>query len=136
MTLREFSKFGLSHLDLLVLSTCESGVAGATVDVHAFTIDHVLMSCRIPAVIGMLFPVADEAMASFMRRFYVRLRLGEDKAEALAGVQREFLTGAAGETWRAPFYWAAPVLSGNWLGWPASSEKRNHLRIVTPGSPE
>jgi len=141
ITLREFSDMGLSHLDLLVLSTCDSGVAGAMDDARAFAVDHVLLSCRVPSVIGMLFPVADEAMASFMQRLYVRLRRGEDKARAIAAVQGEFLSGKAGDAWRAPFYWAAPVLSGNWLGWPVghtspNNGKRNHLRLVTPNSPE
>lgn len=140
LTLREFAQMGLSHLDLLVLSTCNSGVASGRMDARAFAVDHVLMTGKVPAVVGMLFPVPDEAMATFMQRFYQRLQQGDDKARALAAVQTEFLTGAAGDAWRAPIFWAAAMLSGNWLGWSASGlpreeGRRNHLRLVTPGSP-
>lgn len=134
LTLREFAEMGLSHLDLLVLSTCNSGVASGRMDARAFAVDHLLMTGKVPAVVGMLFPVQDEAMTTFMQRFYQRLRQGDDKARALAAVQTDFLTGAAGDAWRAPFYWAAPMLSGNWVGWPVG-ERRNHLRLVVPGSP-
>jgi CHAT domain-containing protein len=120
LTLRDFAGMGLSHLDLLVLSTCNSGVASGRMDAGAFAVDHVLMAGKVPAVVGMLFPVPDEAMATFMQRFYQRLRQGDDKARALAAVQTEFLTGVAGNAWRAPFFWAAPMLSGNWLGWPVN----------------
>ena len=120
LTLRDFAGMGLSHLDLLVLSTCNSGVASGRMDAGAFAVDHVLMAGKVPAVVGMLFPVPDEAMATFMQRFYQRLRQGDDKARALAAVQTDFITGAAGDAWRAPIFWAAAMLSGNWLGWPVN----------------
>lgn len=137
LTLSDLSGLSLSHLDLIVLSACDSGVSGGMTDPRAFAVDHLLMSGRVPAVLGMLYPVHDEAMSIFMQRFYDRLRGGSDKAAALAAVQREFLSGAAGVMWRAPFFWAAPVLSGNWLGWPAMSPKSDggqhkHLRLVEP----
>jgi CHAT domain-containing protein len=119
LSLRELLGLGLSNLDLLVLSTCDSGVAGGINDARAFAVDHILNAGNVPAVIGMLFRVNDAAMARFMERFYKRLRLGDDKARALAAVQGAFLNGEEGTDWRSPFFWAAPVLSGNWLGWPA-----------------
>ena len=138
VALGDLAQMGMSHLDLLVLSTCESGVASGTMDARAFAVDHLLMAGKLPAVIGMLFPVADQAMAEFMKRFYQCLRRGDDKARALAAVQIDFLNGAAGTAWRAPFFWAAPMLSGNWQGWPAgeppaTQARRSHLFLVAPG---
>ena len=121
ITLQAFAELGLSHLDLLVMSTCESGVGGSAQRGAEFAIDHILQATSVAAVMGTLFPVRDAATAELMRRFHAYLRGGHDKAWALAAAQRSFIRGDAGEAWRAPKFWAAPILSGNWLGWPATS---------------
>ncbi len=121
ITLAELVGLGLSHLDLVVLSACESAVAaGRALWASSFAVDHLLLAAGVPSAVGMLWRVDDAATAELMRRFYANLRLGLDKAEALARAQNAFLQGETGRDWRAPHYWAAPVLSGNWLGWHSS----------------
>lgn len=116
--LPELAALGLGHLDLLVLSACESGVAAGHGAHGNFAIDHVLHAGRVPAVIGTLFPVDDASTAALMAHLHARLRAGDDKARALCDAQRVAIRGDRGPAWRQPFFWAAPALSGNWLAWP------------------
>lgn len=117
LPLHDLARQDLAHLDLLVLSACDSAATGAGGASAAFAVDQILLSSGIPSVIGMLYPVADHATAELMRRFHAHLRRGIDKARALALAQRALLEGAADPDWRQAYFWAAPVLSGNWLGW-------------------
>ena len=121
LDLSKFAALGLNHLDLLVLSTCESGLASGAQLQENFAVDHVLQAGDIPAIVGTLFPVSDNATAELMRRFHAHLRAGDDKAHALAAAQRSLLAGHTAKDWRAPRFWAAPMLSGNWQGWRTSS---------------
>ena len=68
-------------------------------------------------MVGMLWSVDSEAMRWLMQAFHCQLRPGTDKDEALARAQRSMLAGKFGGEWALPVFWAAPVLSGNWLGW-------------------
>jgi CHAT domain-containing protein len=120
MTVRELLELDLSHLDLLVLSMCESGVVTAREQQAGnFAIDHLLLNGRIGAILATLFRVDDAASAELMKQFYENLRAGHDKARALSLAQRRLASGSAGDRWRATYFWAAPVLSGNWLAWTA-----------------
>jgi CHAT domain-containing protein len=117
LTLRELLDLGLPGLDLVVLSACDSGVvAGRQSWSSAFAVDHLLIGSGVPAALGTLWPVADRATAALMSRFHAGLAFGLDKAAALGDAQRAFLRGEAGPEWREPWFWAGPVLSGNWLG--------------------
>jgi CHAT domain-containing protein len=50
-----------------------------------------------------------------MDDFYQQLSQGIHKAEALANVQRKFLTDPDYQTYQHPYYWAAFILAGNWF---------------------
>ncbi|MGB8698876.1 MAG: CHAT domain-containing protein [Thermosynechococcaceae cyanobacterium] len=96
-----------SPIELLILSACATatgdrrsalGLAGATVQSGALS------------ALGTLWRVDDESQALLMREFYSNLLDGNSKAEALRLAQLHLLKNH----W-TPFFWAAPVLIGDYL---------------------
>lgn len=119
MSLAELIGLGLSGLDLIVMSLCNSGVVDAVTSAEgAFAADVMLLEGGARAAVSTLWPADNEATCVLMTMFYRNLRANLDKDSALAQVQRAFIAGEIGHgTWRLPFYWGAPVVSGNWRGW-------------------
>jgi CHAT domain-containing protein len=119
VSLGELVGFGLSRMDLVVLSTCSSGVVDSVTSAEgAFAADSMLLAGGARAAVSTLWPTDSEATCALMAGFYQGLRAGLDKDDALAQGQRAFITGETGQgSWRLPFYWASAVLSGNWHGW-------------------
>ena len=60
-----------------------------------------------------LWKVNDLATVEFMNSFYLKLKNGEGRAEALANTQKEFRNHPI-KAWRHPNVWAAFQLSGDW----------------------
>jgi CHAT domain-containing protein len=97
-------------IELLVLSACNTatgddravlGLAGLTVRSGA------------RSTLAALWPVKDKAAAQLMTAFYQQLQQpGTSKAEALRQAQIELIRKP---DFRAPFFWSAFVLVGNWL---------------------
>lgn len=96
-------------LELLTLSACQSakggelGFAGIGISVGA------------RSAVGTLWPVNDFSTKTLMEQFYQNLKNG--KAKALQNAQTEMLNGklSADKDFQHPFYWAAFLLTGNWL---------------------
>jgi CHAT domain-containing protein len=94
---------------LVVLSACESGLAGAQRGdelvglVRAFTI------AGAARVLATLWPVDDQVTARFMGDFYRALCAGGTPAAALHQAQR-----AVRHDHPHPFFWAAFTLHGGW----------------------
>lgn len=59
-----------------------------------------------------LWSVDDHATAEIMERFYVHLKHGADKREALQLAKRDYLRNVSGEK-KDPFYWAPFILIGD-----------------------
>jgi CHAT domain-containing protein len=59
-----------------------------------------------------LWKVADDATRDLMIGFYLRLRSGEGRADALRNVQLSLLHG--GPNRAHPFFWASFIQSGDW----------------------
>lgn len=97
-----------SMVELLVLSACETakgdnratlGLAGIAVRAGA------------RSTLSTLWQVSDRSTSELMERFYKELTKPEvTKAEALHQAQLELF-----KEYKAPYYWAAYVLVGNWL---------------------
>jgi CHAT domain-containing protein len=96
-------------IDLLVLSACET----ATGDNRAtLGLAGVAIKARTKSTIASLWKVNDKATQLLMANFYQNLvtkKLG--KAESLKLAQQSLLQHPQ---YRAPYYWAAFVLVGNW----------------------
>ncbi len=96
-------------IDLLVLSACETanGDNRATLGLAG-----VAIKARTKSTIASLWKVNDKATQLLMANFYQNLvtkKLG--KAESLKLAQQSLLQHSQ---YRAPYYWAAFVLVGNW----------------------
>jgi len=96
-------------LDLLVLSACQTAAGDP-----AANLGLAAMAVRSGAssTIASLWPVSDDATATFMDAFYGAWQGGRiSKVEALRQAQLQLLTSA---NYQHPFYWAAFTLLGNW----------------------
>ena len=96
-------------LDLLVLSACQTAVGDP-----AANLGLAAMAVRSGAssTLASLWPVSDEATATFMTAFYEAWQGGRvSKVEALRQAQRQLI---ASENFQHPFFWAAFTLLGNW----------------------
>jgi CHAT domain-containing protein len=132
-------KFDFSHIDLITLSACETGLGGGR-DAQGEEIEGfgaLVQKQGARGVVATLWPVADESTAQLMQSFY-RLREEENltKAEALRRAQLALIRGAQASAASAPqrglkaapdsqptsagnyshpYYWAPFILMGNWL---------------------
>ncbi len=97
---------------LVVLSACNSGL-GKEIRGEGFVgIVRGFMYAGAERVVASLWKVQDEATAAFMKRFYQHmLQEGEPPATALRMAQLEI---SKQRRWKAPYYWAAFVLQGEW----------------------
>jgi CHAT domain-containing protein len=105
-----FRSQGKTVVELLVLSACETatgdsraalGLAGAAVRAGA------------RSTIASLWQIDDESTAMFVSAFYRELKSGKiTKAEAVHRAQLQLLKHP---NYKAPSFWSAYVLIGNWL---------------------
>ena len=95
--------------DLIVLSACNTGVGATLPGEGVMGLPYALFVAGNKNTLLTLWPVADDATAEFMSRFFTRLRQGESQVGALTAVKREF---AQHPQWNAPRFWAAFVLYG------------------------
>jgi len=95
---RRAFEFGL--VDLLTLSACSTGYAQPGRDGRELeSLARITGSRGAKAILASLWPVADKTTAILMQRFYeLRERGSYSKAQAMALVQREFITGTLGST--------------------------------------
>lgn len=99
---------------LVFLSGCETALGpGAATDFGLgedyATLARAFLYAGARDVVATLWRVEDRGAAELASRFYGRLP-GRPAADALAAAQRELLTGSR---YRAPYYWAGYVLSGD-----------------------
>ncbi len=138
--------YDFGSVDLLTLSACSTafGLAqGDGRDIDSFA--EISRRGGARAILASLWPVNDASTSILMQRFYeLRERRNLGKAEALAAVQKEFVSGRIGEGDQAasvvfetvrrgavgaddmepapirldgfkhPYYWAPFIMMGNW----------------------
>jgi CHAT domain-containing protein len=99
-------------VDLVVLSACSSGLGKHYRGEGLVGIVRGFMYAGAERVVASLWKVDDEATSEFMKRFYQCMFSDElSPAAALRQAQIEMWRQ---EDWRAPFYWAAFVIQGDW----------------------
>ncbi|MDJ1182914.1 tetratricopeptide repeat protein [Roseofilum casamattae] len=98
--------------DLVVLSACQTGLGKEIQGEGLIGLTRGFMYAGTPRVLVSLWNVDDAATAEIMARFY-RLMWQENlsPAKALQAAQLEMQTETQ---WKAPFYWAAFTLQGEW----------------------
>ncbi len=115
LTAAEALMLDLKGTELVVLSACSTGQGDVRTGEGVYGLQRSLTVAGARSTLLSLWKVDDAATAEFMTRFYKRLKAGESRADALAATQREFREGVTGhDDWRAPAYWAAWQLVGDW----------------------
>ena len=98
--------------DVVVLSACETGLGKAVRGEGLIGLTRGFMYAGAKRVVVSLWSVRDESTAQLMVIFYRELIKGrKSPASALRAAQMEMFRS---EKWRAPHYWAAFVLQGEW----------------------
>jgi CHAT domain-containing protein len=139
-TLRDIGGWSLSHIDLVVLSACETGLGGFDNNGEQILgLGYQFQRRGAKAVIASLWAVSDQGTQVLMTAFSDGLALGMSKTEALQAAQRALITNdfvavggrreamvelvssttgqrlKPGGTLAHPYYWAPFILIGNGL---------------------
>lgn len=100
--------------DMVVLSACNTGLGKDVKGEGLIGLTRGFMYAGVPRVVASLWKVDDEATAELMKRFYEKmLREKKSPAEALREAQVAMWRQ---KRWRAPYFWAAFVLQGEYEG--------------------
>ena len=98
--------------ELVVLSACQTGLGKEIKGEGLVGLTRGFMYAGAARVIVSLWNVNDQATAELMTRLYQKmLKQGERPAAALRAAQVELWKQ---KQWKAPFYWAAFTLQGEW----------------------
>jgi CHAT domain-containing protein/Tfp pilus assembly protein PilF len=119
-TLKEIENWTLSNFDLVVLSACETGLAGNFGDSNGEEIlglGYQFQSRGAKATIASLWRVADDSTQALMTEFYKALKSGQPKAQALQTAQRALIAkkDPKNPAFNQPYHWASFILIGNGL---------------------
>jgi CHAT domain-containing protein/Tfp pilus assembly protein PilF len=106
--------------DLVVLSGCETALGREVRGEGLVGLTRGFLYAGAARVAASLWRVQDRATAELMGRFY-RAMLQEGKSPA-AALREAQLAIRSDRRWRAPYYWAAFVLQGDWRDTPRASE--------------
>jgi CHAT domain-containing protein len=100
------------NAELVTLSACQTGIGKAVRGEGLIGLARGFMNAGASRVVASLWQADDEATAALMKRFYRGLlRDGLPPAAALRAAQVDIQRK---NIWRAPFYWGAFVLQGDW----------------------
>jgi CHAT domain-containing protein/Tfp pilus assembly protein PilF len=98
--------------DLVVLSACQSGIGKEVRGEGLIGLTRGFMYAGARSVAASLWKVDDVATRELMERFYSKMfKSGLSPSAALRAAQLGMLNTTQ---WRAPYYWAAFVLQGEW----------------------
>jgi CHAT domain-containing protein/tetratricopeptide (TPR) repeat protein len=125
LTAAELATMDLRHVEVVVLSGCETGLGEVQGGEGALGMQRALQIAGVGATVGSLWTVPDDKTSLLMQRFYANL--WEKKLPRLAALREAQLwmlrTGGkdsdavpSGTPARrlSPHYWAAFTLSGDW----------------------
>lgn len=98
--------------DLVVLSACQTALGKDIRGEGLIGLTRGFMYAGAPRVIASLWQIDDRASAEFMKRFYQGM-LGE-KLRPAAALRAAQVSMQNDKRWRAPHYWAAFTLQGEW----------------------
>ena len=99
-------------VELVVLSACETGIGKQVRGEGLLGLTRGFMYAGAPRVVVSLWKVDDAATAELMLRFYDGML--KQKLRPAAALREAQLAMWQDSGWRAPYYWAAFVLQGEW----------------------
>ncbi|MBX9685425.1 MAG: CHAT domain-containing protein [Candidatus Obscuribacterales bacterium] len=109
LTALEVSGLDLWGTKLVVLSACDTGLGEIKQGEGVYGLRRALLIAGAESELVSLWPVSDQATASFMTEFYKRLISGQSRLEALRQSQLLLL-----QTMKHPNFWAAFIPIGDW----------------------
>jgi CHAT domain-containing protein len=98
--------------ELVVLSACETGLGKDVQGEGLVGLTRGFMYAGAKRVAVSLWSVNDTATASLMTKFYQQML--EKKLNPVAALRAAQLEMLKSEQWKAPYYWAAFVVQGEW----------------------
>jgi tetratricopeptide (TPR) repeat protein len=114
VTAEEAALLDLSGTELAVLSACGTGLGTVPAGEGVYGLRRALRLAGVSTVVSTLFDVPDQESAGLMRNFYVSLKSGQGKLDALRGAQLRLIKERREKGGAAhPFFWAGFVLSGD-----------------------
>jgi CHAT domain-containing protein len=111
--LRLHDIYGLTlHPNLVVLSSCRTAIGPEVRGEGILGLSRGFLYAGAQAVVATLWSVDDQGTAVFMARFYREMwSEGRSPVAALAAAQQWMMRQ---QRWRAPYFWAAFTLTGDW----------------------
>jgi CHAT domain-containing protein len=99
----------MSHVDLVTLSSCETGLTDMRVPRDTFGIARALFFAGARSVVAPLWAVDDRATAEYMKAFHAAYARNVPAVLSLQQAQTALLRGGK---YAHPYYWSAFVLTG------------------------
>ncbi len=99
--------------ELAVLSACQTGLGKEIKGEGLIGLTRGFMYAGTPRIVASLWKVDDRATSELMKRFYQGL-LGPERLRPAEALRQAQLSIWKQKQWRAPYYWAAFVLQGEW----------------------
>jgi CHAT domain-containing protein/Tfp pilus assembly protein PilF len=99
--------------ELVVLSACQTGLGKEIKGEGLVGLTRGFMYAGAPRIVASLWKVDDRATSELMKRFYQGM-LGPEALSPAGALRQAQLSIWKEKQWRAPYYWAAFVLQGEW----------------------
>ena len=99
--------------ELVTLSACQTGLGKEIKGEGLIGLTRGFMYAGAPRVLATLWKVDDRATSELMKQFYQGM-LGPDRLSPAGALREAQLSLWKQKQWRAPYYWAAFVLQGEW----------------------
>ena len=99
--------------DLVVLSACQTALGKDVRGEGLIGLARGFMYAGTPRIVASLWKVDDRATSELMKRFYQGV-LGPARLPPAVALREAQLSIWKQKQWRAPYYWAAFVLQGEW----------------------
>jgi CHAT domain-containing protein len=109
--LEELYGLNLGATRLVIISACETGEGEVVAQEGVMSLARAFAYAGCASTINSLWKADDQATSFILRRFYVYLRAGENKARALQLAKLDYLKSDALD--KSPAYWAHLVLTGD-----------------------
>jgi CHAT domain-containing protein/lipopolysaccharide biosynthesis regulator YciM len=119
LTAAEATAMDLEGTELVTLSACETGLGGVRSGEGVYGLQRSLAVAGARSTLLSLWKVADGRTATFLAKYYQRLKDGEGRAEALHNTQTEY-RNSEDTNLKDVRVWGAFQLSGDWRpirGW-------------------
>ena len=101
------------NASMVVLSACSSGYGKIQQGEGPISLSRAFSYAGCPSVVMSLWKIPDEVTSQLMTNFYLELKNGKQKDEALRLAQLKFLSETNDPLYHHPYFWAGFVVMGD-----------------------